>query len=807
MQELMRWWAGWQGIQVEPGADLTLEFAAWREGGFGLLVLTGVVLAIALVFRVYRSDGASLAAGQRTLLASLRAAAILLAVLVLLEPQLVTVKREERPGRAILLVDVSQSMEQRDAFRREEVRDLADAWRELGREPDQSTRLELARALLEHEDGRLLADLAAKNDVVAYTFDLEAEAFSTGSAVDWSALRAEGRFTNPGGAVRTALENSREASVAAVVLLTDGRRNAGLRGAEVARLLEQRKVPRTLVLGIGDPSETQSIDLERVEAPEKVFQRDPFALTVQLSSRGYDSTEALVTVYREVVEGVPGEQVASQRVQIGGDVTQASVEFGDLTADEAGIEVFRVEVQPPDGTPVVTERHTAHTQVEVLGEQTRVLLIAGGPSHEYRILRNTLTRDKTIELRCWLTSADPSFPQDGNVSITELPTDRASLDEIDVVILVDPDSSRLGREFCELVAQHVVDAGAGLWWVCGEKYTLDALREQASTRPLADLLPVVPDLVRADRRVIGFGHAFARPWPYELTPEGRESKVVRLVDQKDANALLWPRLPGHHFAFPVLRAKPLATPLVRMTNPELATSEGDAPIVAQQFVGAGRVLFSATDETYRWRSAFEDAYNRFWVKGIRMLFEGRLNSGSSRLSIRTDEDSVALGESVLVTAQARDESFQPLAADSIELELVRRGGVAQPLELEARSGEDGVYAISLRPQQPGFYTVSAPGDGGDGAPFATASFQVVPAAVERRGPVDLAELTAVASAPDGELLRTPQELFEALPDIPSMRTAEVFRTPHAVWDTWLTIVAILALLATEWWLRKWFNLL
>ena len=62
----------------------------------------------------------------------------------------------------------------------------------------------------------------------------------------------------------------------------------------------------------------------------------------------------------------------------------------------------------------------------MLGEQTRVLLIAGGPSHEYRILRNALTRDKTVELRCWLTSAGDDFPQDGNVSIDELPSDRTS---------------------------------------------------------------------------------------------------------------------------------------------------------------------------------------------------------------------------------------------------------------------------------------------------------------------------------------------------------------------------------------------
>jgi len=812
MQELLRWLATWKGLEIEAGTELRVELVAWPQGGLGLLILVGLLLAFAGVAWIYRRDG-DLTRGQRITLGSLRGLAILIVLIITLEPNLVAVKRDERPGHTLLLIDVSQSMSQVDSFRRDGVQDLADAWRALGvDDPGSRTRMELVAALLGHEDQALLRRLSAHNDVQVYGVGSTAAPIPlVGQGDDAAAPRlapgslvADGRYTNLGGAVRAALDRSREAAVAGVILITDGRRNVGPQGAEVARLLTQFKVPHTLALGVGDPSETQSITLTRVDAPEKVFQNDPFRVSVNVAAQGYDETDVTVRLLRVADRGSPGDELATRVIKLGGESSSAAVDFEGLMADQAGAYTYKVELQPPDGEPMRPQDHAAFSQVEVLGEQTRVLLISGGPSHEYRVLRNTLTRDKTVELRCWLTSADSDFPQDGNVSIKELPADREAMDLVDVIILIDPDSTRLTRQFSELAARHVVENGAGMWWVCGEKFTLEAIRDAASTKPLSELLPVVPDLVRADRRIVGFGHAFDRAWPYELTPDGRESKVVRLLDQRDANALLWPRLPGYHFAFPVLRSKPLATPLVRLANPELARSQGAAPLIAMQLVGAGRVLYTGTDETYRWRSSFEEVYNKFWVKGVRFLFEGRLSSGSSRLRISVSEDELELGESLTIGAEARDEAYHALTRDHVELTLTFEGSEPAAIKLAAVDGVPGSYQATIRPDSLGFYSLAAPESMGRAAP---ASFQVVPAAIERGGPVDLAELAAITDTEGGELLRTPEELLTAVDRIPSMRAIDTYRTPYAIWDTWVTVLLLVGVLAFEWYLRKKANLL
>ena len=107
MQDLLRWLASFKGIPVEPGADLRFEFAAFPTGGLALLTLLGLVLALTLVALVYRRDGRNLTRGQRICLATLRILAVFAAFAVILEPNLVAVKKEVRDGHAIILLDLS----------------------------------------------------------------------------------------------------------------------------------------------------------------------------------------------------------------------------------------------------------------------------------------------------------------------------------------------------------------------------------------------------------------------------------------------------------------------------------------------------------------------------------------------------------------------------------------------------------------------------------------------------------------------------------------------------------------------------
>lgn len=228
------------------------------------------------------------------------------------------------------------------------------------------------------------------------------------------------------------------------------------------------------------------------------------------------------------------------------------------------------------------------------------------------------------------------------------------------------------------------------------------------------------------------------------------------------------------------------------------------PLIATQTVGAARTIWTGSDETYRWRSVFEDAYDRFWVKGIRYLYEGRVNAGNSRIKLRISDEKIELGDALTITVEAKDEALQPLVQTGVELQVERDGQASDTLKLAPLEEMPGTYEIVFRPTQVGAFRLRTPK--GDGKPV-EAGFQVVPAQIESEGPVDRAELAAVAAATGGRLLETPQELLTALDDVPSRSATDTFRTPHAIWDGWGTVTFLLAALALEWILRKRFNLL
>ncbi len=836
MQELLRWIASLQGISTED-VEMQFEFASFPGGGLGLIVLALLVAILVFVGFVYRRDGKKLTRGQRVTLAALRALAVLCAALVLLEPNLVAVQRDTRPGTTILLVDTSQSMQAVDPFRREEVQKAADSWRRLaptGPQPGTATRLDLLKSLLAYDGGAVAKKLALRNDAKLYGYSSgivplpllidavppavasdtkadEQRAATGPSRIAVDALVADGRYSDLGGALRSALDKSRNNEIAAVVVLGDGRRNAGPQGAEIARMLNQRKVPHTFVLGIGDPSATQTVGIGRFEAPEKVFQKDPFEMRATVVAQGYDPMSVTVRLLRSDAQGTE-TIVATTQAEVGGDRSEALVEWKGLTSQETGRFVYRAEVTPPGGEPPSPERHQKSLPVEALGERTRVLLLAGGASHEFQILRNLLLRDATIDVSCWLQSADPTFPQDGDegARIDVLPVDQKQWDPFDVVVAIDPDASKLTPACCETLRKHVLENGCGLWWVAGEKFSIDALTDNAVTKPLTDLLPVVPDIGFAESGAnLGLGLAHPRAFPYALLPEGEEgvaSKVARIVESRDESKLLWPRLPGFHVAFPVLRLKPAATALVAHPNADARHKRDGAgmPIVATQFVGAGRVIWSGIDETYRWRSIYEDAYDRFWVKGIRYLFEGRVHAGNSRMQLRISDEKIELGEALLVTASAKDEQMQPISSSTLEVALERDGQIQEPIRLLPIEEQPGSFQLELRLAQLGVYRLRAATPGGKNVEM---PFQVVPAQIETDGPVDRAELAAIAACNGGRLLDTPQELIAALYEIPSRSATDTFRTPHPIWDGWWAVALMLTALATEWILRKRFNLL
>src|SRR6185436_2244891 len=102
-----------------------------------------------------------------------------------------------------------------------------------------------------------------------------------------------------------------------------------------------------------------------------------------------------------------------------------------------------------------TDDNTRVAQVAVLDAKINVLYVDGYPRWEYRYLKNEMIRDKTVDISCLLTSADPTFRQEGDRPITRFPESLNEILNYDVVIFGDVDPNQFSDAQLQLVADFV----------------------------------------------------------------------------------------------------------------------------------------------------------------------------------------------------------------------------------------------------------------------------------------------------------------------------------------------------------------
>ena len=104
-------------------------------------------------------------------------------------------------------------------------------------------------------------------------------------------------------------------------------------------------------------------------------------------------------------------------------------------------------------------------------ERSKVLLIAGGPTREYRFLRNMLYRDKDIEVHVHLQTGDVGISQESDDILLDLPAIADELFVYDCIVAFDPDWLQLDEIQIELVERWVSEKAGGLIVVAGPVFT------------------------------------------------------------------------------------------------------------------------------------------------------------------------------------------------------------------------------------------------------------------------------------------------------------------------------------------------
>lgn len=737
-----------------------------------------VVGAVLLVVWVYRREGKT--RRWRILLAAGRMAILLLVIGLLNRPTLSLTNARVEPSVLAILVDDSVSMQ---------VRDL----------DSEQSRLDAAKGLLLNNP--MAAQLAEDHSLRMFRFGGSATALD---ADDLESIAPVSDQTAVAAGIADVLRQLRGQNLAGVVVLTDGRDAPARSETEFRRAIRAAGVP-VYPIPVGGAGEPVNLQVEAVAAEPTVFAGDVLNVLTTVRATGFTSPTA-ATVQLLDREGNPvldpeGQPVVSRVELRPGEATEVELQLE--TNEPAALDMTVAILPDADDVDETTlDDNRRPLRVDVLDAQITVLYVEGYPRWEYRYLKNRLVRDQTLDASILLTSADPTFVQEGNRPIRRFPVSMEELLAYDVVIFGDVSPDQFSDGQLELLREFVGENGGGFGMVAGPRSS----PWMWTDTPIEALLPVDVVATPSESSALSVG------WRPVVTEAGSRTGIFRFFSNREANEqflvdgieeLFW-------FADGV-RAK-AGVGDVLAQHPEIAGPDGrPAPLLVAGRYGAGRTLFNGIDDSWRWRYyTGEGVFDTFWVQQLRYLARGR-KLGERRATLAIQQPAYEVGQ----TASAELRLLDPLLAQQLpdRLDAVLKDAEGRPVRsvaLSRRSGESGQeadrYTGTFPTDIPGGYQLVVPSLGPD-VPELSATVAVELPRAELESPsVDRSALARLALDTGGEVVP-----IARASQLPGMIASAEKRVPvivdRALWDAPLALGLLALLLSAEWAGRKFAGLI
>jgi len=711
-----------------PSVELALS-SPW------FIALLLILAAAAAAFVFYRATLPPLPFPLRLLLALLRGTALALIFLLLLDPRLRFVRTTAQSPVLAVLADNSLSMRITD------------------RTGDR-------RAVLQEALRTARTALPAGAEVRFYTFGLNLAP----AAGQPDSLPAGEEATDIARALRGLGEELRSVPVAAAVLVTDGVVTAGRNPLYDA---EQLGIP-LFTVGVGDSSPPRDIVISRIAANTTVYAGNTVPLDVTVRSSGYGGERVEVTL-------ADGARVLARAPLLLEPGTREYSIRLTYTPEGDGAQRYGVGVTAVPGE-LTAANNRKNLFVRVLPGRTRVLMLAGAPSEDLAVLKQTLREDRTIESRS-LTFREGERFYEG-----ELPA--GAVDSADCLVLVGFPTAAVPGTLLDRLRGRIEARRIPLLTIASRQ--LDAARLQA-------LGPIVPYTASQPSRSEQL--VFAEP-----TAEGKRHPVIGTGGDHTA----WDRLPPVFRTQTPVRARPEATVLATVRLGGVSLPD---PLIIARRVNRHRSLAVTGYGLWRWRMLAQGATGTdqhlatFLSGAVRWLTSP---DETRPVTVRPIGETFAQGEPAAFTGQVYDPSTQPV--DDARLTVSARRG-DQVFEATLRALGSGRYEGSIDGLPPGDYTFQARAEregavlGEDRGRFVVGDLTAEYMDVAMNTPLlrGLAERTGGAFFTAGDL--------DGLGDSLSTRASFAPRTvttasDHKLWTAEFILALIVLLLSLEWFIRK-----
>lgn len=692
---------------------------------------------------------------QRAILITLRSLAYIFLLFILAMPKLVIEGEGALPGPVPVIIDGTDSMQIKDA--------------------DDKTRfaksLDLYKSLNENNN---------------YKKDLMIEGYFAGKEIrqfkNTEKLTPDGDYTSINQMLEKSVEKYLGEYMPGVVLISDGAHNTSELPDNIIKYFQKLNIP-VYACGVGK-EKSKDVSVDYILGEEVVFLNEKAKIYVNINQNGYTNEDAGLKLFlgdKEVYSG-------RHKLEHDGEIS-IPVEYVPHTK---GIFQLKAEITPMPGE-VTVENNVYIKNVRVIDEKIKILMVFGAPSWEYRYLMGTFERDKRVEVKSYLASADKRIfkKSSGKTNLLSTLPNKNFNKSFDIIILSKIDVAALSPEFVKNLCLFVEEDGGAMAVISD----LVQIPYSIKGTPLEDLMPITISERTGRSYKDEMFSILKDEMHFEITDDGSAHQLVAFSGNKDENKKIWAELPPAYNCYASGRLKPSSISLMAIPGTD---GRQKIPAIVYHSYGKGTVLFMAFDSTWRWRKEFGDRYFRdFWGKAVQFLGLPHLLSESAQSTIFVGKETCFTGEKIAIHAKINNPDYSPVIIEQIKMK-VTENGIEKSLDLSAVPGRLGMYKADYIPEVSGDLKFELP------AQYSAnpVNLRVTKPQMEfHNSGMNKILLEKIALATGGGFY-TPEQCGKIFEDIYKNRHKIPISVRVSLWDSMLLLILSLIFFSAEWYFRK-----
>ena len=769
----------------------------WNAMHWWLPALIAALLAIPIVF--WSNFSRQISNGRGLILSALKAIAVGLLVLCLLEPMSQFEQAKPGANSLIVMADTSQSMAVKDSGQTE-------------------SRADTLAGLLE-PNATWMNQLEQNFELRRYTFDERAT-----NVPDFDSYTSEGRASEILKSMQTVGARVAGKPTAGIILLTDGNESTNPDLADI----DWQNLPPIYPVVIGENQPLRDLSITGVTTSQTNFESAPVTIKAELLAQKF----AGKTITVELV-GADDKVIESQEVRRLENGKPFAVRF-KLKPENRGVNVFEIRACEK-GTSIEDENGEAtlvnNRRLVVVDRGKgpfRVLYIAGRPNWEYKFMRRALVDDNELDLvgliriankepkftfrsrqgettnslfRGFGNQNDDTAEQYDEAVMTRLdtrdeaelrdgfPKNAASLFQYDAIIIDDLEAAFFTQNQKTLLSQFVSLRGGGLMMLGGVG---TFARGGYDRTPIGESLPVYLDQRSQAPEEMDY--------QLSLTREGWVQPWVRIESTREKELERLETMPTFQTVSRSRSIKPGATILANVTG----TDDQTHPALVVQRFGNGRTAAMLIGDLWRWKMQSKkenEDLNKAWRQTLRWL----VSETPRRVEVLAEPDESQLTK---IRVDIQSEEFKPQLNAELELKVITPAEKEIVITSQQDSQKVGRYIAEFSPGEPGAYRVVATAKTPEGELIETRETGWVSdhavAEFESLQP-NRSFLQQLADKTGGEVVEVSDlESFASGFDTKKVPISETKSVPW--WHRWTIFAAAIGLLLVEWGARRMWGL-